>query len=175
MGTKRVGWARIRSLINENGNAIQRKYETITAVSSVTELTAADSGETIWLDGSTGFNLTLPAAAAGLSFKIILKDAVQDDASMKILCASGDCFYGSVEVVSTTDHKRAVQHVDYDTGTTTVASYDVFTMDSNAASSGGASGDVITLTAVDATAWHVDCRLVTTDAAPASIAVIAAS
>ena len=73
MGTKRVGWARIRSLINENQNEIKVRNKDILAVSAVKTLTAADSGATVYLTkNGSGFNITLPDAEVGLSFKFVI-------------------------------------------------------------------------------------------------------
>ena len=72
MGTKRVGWARIRSLINENANQVGPKVLRITQCTAATTLTAAQSGTTVyWTHGST-HDLTLPTAVVGLNFKIVL-------------------------------------------------------------------------------------------------------
>jgi len=78
MGTKRVGWARIKSLINENQNALQMRKKVTMTTTADTTLTAADSGKTIFLDGSTTHDVTLPAAETGLTFTFILVDATAD-------------------------------------------------------------------------------------------------
>ena len=78
MGTKRVGWARIKSLINENQNALQMLKRVTQTTTADTTLTATDSGTTIFLDGSTTHDVTLPAAATGLTFTFFLVDATAD-------------------------------------------------------------------------------------------------
>ena len=70
MGTKRVGWARIRSLINENQNDLYRRKATTKSVTSDTTLTAADSGKII-LMSNNGVDITLPVPEAGMTFTII--------------------------------------------------------------------------------------------------------
>jgi hypothetical protein len=68
MGTKRVGWARIKSLINENANALKfKKKVTRAAIIAATTLTSSDLGSVIMLDASassTNFEITLPASPA---------------------------------------------------------------------------------------------------------------
>ena len=176
MGTKRVGWARIKSLINENQNQIKIRNDKVVAATTAT-LTADQSGATILWDASAaGTILTLPAAATGLNFRIILKDTVHTDDDCQITVTAGDCFYGVITVQSPSQRNViAGQSVTYDTATTTPGSYDYlnFSPDSNA--TGGLSGDVLHLTAVDATAWHVEAFLHTAGTAPASVAVIGAS
>jgi hypothetical protein len=74
MGTKRVGWARIKSLINENANQLAPRYRHVrTALSADTTLTAADYGKVILLDGSSALNFTItlptePTVGAELTF-----------------------------------------------------------------------------------------------------------
>lgn len=78
MGTKRVGWARIRSLINENANTLQQRRRVVrSALTSNTTLTSADYGKLILVDasaGSTNFTITLPASpeiGATLQFLLV--------------------------------------------------------------------------------------------------------
>jgi len=175
MGTKRVGWARIRSLINENQNQLKIRNDQVVAATTTT-LTADQSGATILWDASAaGTILTLPAAATGLNFRIILKDTVHTDDDCQITVTAGDCFYGVITLSSATIDKIANQRVDYDTATTTPGSYDFLNFSPDAQTTGGASGDVLHITAVDATAWHVRAHLTTTGNTPASVAVIAGS
>ena len=175
MGTKRVGWARIRSLINENQNQLKIRNDQVVAATTTT-LTAGQSGATILWDASAaGTILTLPAAATGLNFRIILKDTVHTDDDCQITVTAGDCFYGVITLSSATIDKIANQRVDYDTATTTPGSYDFLNFSPDAQTTGGASGDVLHITAVDATAWHVRAHLTTTGNTPASVATIGAS
>ena len=175
MGTKRVGWARIRSLINENQNQLKIRNDQVVAATTTT-LTADQPGATILWDASAaGTILTLPAAATGLNFRIILKDTVHTDDDCQITVTAGDCFYGVITLSSATIDKIANQRVDYDTATTTPGSYDFLNFSPDAQTTGGASGDVLHITAVDATAWHVRAHLTTTGNTPASVAVIAGS
>jgi|19_taG_2_1085344.scaffolds.fasta_scaffold00871_2 hypothetical protein len=85
MGTKRVGLARTQALIENlkrelqmNGTSLAGlKEKTLTTTADKT-LTVSDSGKTIFLDGSTTHDVTLPAAATGLTFTFFLVDATAD-------------------------------------------------------------------------------------------------
>ena len=71
MGTKRVGWARIKSLINENSNQLKIRNEQVISVGAAETkvLTADDSGALVYLGGAGVATATLPAVAAGLNFR----------------------------------------------------------------------------------------------------------
>ena len=131
-------------------------------------LTSGESGSFIVLNHATKV-ITLPTAAAGLNYKIMF---LQDtDAACTIVAGSGDCFFGTIEVISSTDNKTASQHITHATAIGTVADYDNLDFDHDTTTLGGKAGDVVSLMAVDATAWHVDATL-TVDGNPSSIAVI---
>jgi hypothetical protein len=91
MGTKRVGWARIRSLINENENQLgPRRAKVRSALTADTTLTAADYGRVILLDGSSALNLemVLPAnPPVGAELKFVL--VATSNAATEILLDSG--------------------------------------------------------------------------------------
>ena len=77
MGTKRVGMARIKSLINENTNQLKRRNEEIISIGAAQTrvLTAADSGALVYLGGGGVATATLPAVAAGLNFRFYATSA----------------------------------------------------------------------------------------------------
>jgi len=77
MGTKRVGWARIRSLINENSNQLKIRNEQVISVGAgeTKVLTADDSGALVYLGGAGVATATLPAVAAGLNFRFYATSA----------------------------------------------------------------------------------------------------
>ena len=173
MGTKRVGWARIRSLINENGNELQLKRKTVKEISSTTVLTADDSGSTlVWTMGSA-HDITLPPAQAGLHFTVKL--AVGAGANHYIKTASAaDVFHGKA-VVNTSDSTEAAPGVQIVTKATGLSStIDRIHLHMSNAANGGSAGDTIELTCVDDTYWLVDARLTTTNGTPNNIAVLIA-
>ena len=118
MGTKRVGWARIKSLINENQNQLKIRNHRVIAISAARSLTAAESGATILWSKGTSHTVTLPPAAVGLNYKIVIK--VGSDNLHKIKTADTDqCFFGQVLVLDNADDKHATQTITYATATGT--------------------------------------------------------
>ena len=91
MGTKRVGWARIKSLINENQNGLRRRNVAVRTLTSDTTLTAADSGKVIVMDTTAQVDVTLPAVTeAGLNFKFCLKNSdTESDIAATTSCILG--------------------------------------------------------------------------------------
>tara|TARA_R110000824_G_scaffold32672_3_gene105313 strand:+ start:1647 stop:2129 length:483 start_codon:yes stop_codon:yes gene_type:complete len=91
MGTKRVGWARIRSLINENANQLGPRYAHVrSALTGDTTLTAADYGKVILLDGSSAANFTIslptdPTVGAELTFCL----ATNNNGASQVVVDSG--------------------------------------------------------------------------------------
>jgi len=75
MGTKRVGWARIKSLINENQNQLKLRNKVVRTLTSDTTLSESDSGSIIVMDTTAQVDVTLPAVAAGLNFHFCLKNS----------------------------------------------------------------------------------------------------
>ena len=87
---------------NAVDNKIQDgRHEVLYTEESVT-LTAAQSGATVFVNAAAKV-VTLPAAKAGLNYRVIL--GVDTTAGAKISAASGDCFFGQIKVLSTTDDK----------------------------------------------------------------------
>jgi len=136
MGTKRVGWARIRSLINENQNALQMRKKVTKTTTADTTLTAADSGKTIFLDGSTTHDVTLPSASTGLTFHFVLVDATADVDIVQ--AAATEDFVGSI-----TAHNGKDTAV---TGDTKI----IFDQ-----TGGAIAGDWVTLTCYNDDDWYV--------------------
>ena len=148
------------------------KMNVITHASGTTTLLAEDSGSVIFLNDADGI-VQLPAAESGLQFKVII--GIDATAGCAIKAASGDCFFGQIKVLSTTDDKTEVQDIDYATAIATVADYDTLDFTSNSATLAGGSGDTVELLCINGTAWCVNATLVTVHAEPASTAIINAS
>jgi len=157
---------------NKVDSAIQDGRHQMLFVGDSITLTTAQSGATVFVNAAAKV-ITLPAAKAGLNYRVIL--GVDTTAGAKISAASGDCFFGQIKVLSTTDDKTEVQDIDYATAIGTVANYDVLDFTSNSATLAGTSGDVIEVIAVDDIAWCVLACLTTVHAEPASTAIINAS
>ena len=105
MGTKRVGWARIRSLINENQNDLFHRKKGTKVVTADTTLSAADSGKII-LMGENGVDITLPSATVGMSFTIV-QTGDYDTAVCTVVAAAGDFMAGAVAGPSTASQNLA--------------------------------------------------------------------
>jgi|TARA_Y100001951_G_scaffold93933_1_gene90008 hypothetical protein len=140
----------------------------VVAVNDDITLTSDDVGKLIVI-GTAAKTVTLPSAETGMVIDVLCK--VETNAGSTVIAASGDCFFGTVQVVSSTDNKTASQQVTYATATGTTTSYDNFDLDHDATTLGGHVGDRIQFIAIDDTAWLVDCVL-TVDGNPSSIAVI---
>tara|TARA_R100000008_G_C3550233_1_gene149972 strand:- start:466 stop:978 length:513 start_codon:yes stop_codon:yes gene_type:complete len=141
--------------------------ETLTAA---TTLKASDSGKLIAVNAAA-IAVTLPSAEAGMWFDFVF---FQDTtAGATIVASSGDCFFGTVKVFSTTADQGAVQQsLTHATAIGTVADYDNLDFVHDSATLGGKAGDSVRLIAVDDTAWMVSANLVTDHANPGTIAAI---
>tara|TARA_R110002020_G_scaffold43145_8_gene125702 strand:- start:104 stop:610 length:507 start_codon:yes stop_codon:yes gene_type:complete len=163
MGTKRLGHARIRSLINENLNEIKVRNKDILAVTTTKTLAASDSGATVYMTkNGSGYTVTLPAAAVGMSFKFVV--AAGGAANHFLTCAGSDGIFGKARVISThATHDSAVQEI------LKGSAKDKVFLHSTGATSGGRVGDVVELTCIEAGYWILEARLYTSHATPASI------
>ncbi len=136
MGTKRVGWARIKSLINENANALQHQKRATKTTTADTTLTKADSGKVIFLNGGTTHDVTLPSAETGLTFTFILVDATAD-----VDIVQADAAEDFVGCITAHNGKDTAEAAD------TKIIFDQ--------SGGAAVGDWVTLTCYNDDDWYV--------------------
>ena len=170
MGTKRVGWARIKSLINENQNELKlRNTQVIHVNDKATTLGAGQSGATVFWTHGTTHNITLPPAQPGMSFKLIL--TVGAAAAHNVSGSSGDSgFYGKATVTKSgaSDEETSTQNVVKGSMTALVK------LHKSTAALGGNTGDVIDFICFEKGYWVVDARLSNTST-PASTAVFADS
>ena len=97
---------------NKADNAIDYGKSSAIILDAATTLTASQSGSTV-LWNVAAAELTLPAAEAGLNFKVII--GVDATAGCTVVAASGDCFFGQIKVVSTTAAQTEIQDIDYAT------------------------------------------------------------
>ena len=140
--------------------------ETLTAA---TTLSAADAGKLIVVNAAA-IAVTLPSAVAGMVFDFVFM--IDTTAGATIVASSGDCFFGTVTVNSTTKTKSSAQSIDHATAIGTVTSYDNLDFVHDSQTLGGKAGDSVRLIAVDDTAWMVNGALVTDGNDPDSIAAI---
>ena len=167
MGTKRVGWARIRSLINENQNQIKVRNDQVIAVTAATTLQAGDSGATVYWTHSSAHDITLPAATVGSNFKFVI--AVGAAANHHITCAGSDELFGKVTVLSTTANKTDTQ-VEYKNEN----NFTELRLHASGNTLGGNAGDTLNLVCVETGFWLVTAVLVTTGTAPSGTVVMQA-
>ena len=135
-------------------------------------LTVAESGSTVMMNHAAKV-ITLPAAQAGLNFKIgFYQDTT---AGAKIVATAGDCFFGTLIVNSATKTKSSAQSITHAAAVGTVANHDTldFTHDSDTLA--GKAGDMVEVTCVDGDAWMVSGALMTDGTDPDAIAIINAS
>ena len=169
MGTKRVGMARVKSLINENVNQLKlNKQEQINLVYNVTSnhtIEASSSGATLFWTHGSAHNITLPAAVAGMHFRFIITAGSAH--ANNIAASSGDGFYGKVTVTKSAGaDKNSTQTV------VKGSAKDFIKLHTSTTTLGGNAGDVIELWCFQDGYWNVDARLSSTGD-PASTAVLA--
>ncbi len=169
MGVRQIGWARIKSLINENQNQLKHRNTQVVDVSEATTLSADQSGAVVLLDQSaSAYDITLPAAAVGLSFTFVITvKHGSDDAAFNIACAGSDIVYGKSVVFSTAGDEVKYQRAEIAGANTKI----VFTR--NVATTGGLEGDTVTLVCGASGQWIASCILTSTNAALGSIATLA--
>ena len=98
MGSRRVGWARIRSLINENTNEMHFQRGAFVKGTATVSLTAAQSGQTI-IVGPLAAGLaadavfTLPTAADGLWYRFTYVGGAADAQDIRLDTGSDTNFY----------------------------------------------------------------------------------
>ena len=94
MGQKRIGWARIKKLVNENTNQMNNPRERVTALDGTKAVTLAE-GMTYVLAGDPGSerNLTLPTVAAGARVRIVVSTKA-DTAGWKIIAPDSGVLKG---------------------------------------------------------------------------------
>ena len=151
------------------GSVADGKIRGIKEVNASTTLSKEDAGKLIVI-GTAAIEVTLPSAEAGMVFDFCLK--VESTAGTTIVASSGDCFFGTVTVNSTTKTKSSAQSIDHATATGTVTSYDNLDFVHDSQTLGGHAGDSVRLIAVDATAWMVNAALVSDGNDPDAIAAI---
>ncbi len=140
---------------NKFDNAIDNAKENIVVTVAATTLTAAQSGATVFHNVAAAA-LTLPAAKAGLNFKIVL--GIESTAGCNVLTASNaDCFFGVIPIScdDTDDQTGVAQKLTHAVAIAAPASYDAMKFVAATATIGGVAGECIWLTCIDDVAWHV--------------------
>ena len=158
---------------NKADGAIQDGKSSVVVAGDDITLTAAQTGSTVFMNAAAK-TIQLPAAAPGLNYKVIF--GIDTTAGADILAASGDAFFGIIRLFSdTADQVGVPQQISHATAIGTVANYDTMDFVAATATIGGMAGDMVSVMAVDDTAWHVSADLTTTANDPGTVAVIVAS
>ena len=123
MGTKRIGLARVTSLIEnlkrdlDMGNtALSGMSQKVVSKTSSYSLTAAMSGEVHVLSGGSAVTATLPSLTAGLSYTIIVGDTAEHvitGGASKIYYAG---WFGADAASATIDHHDEVSTLTLNSG-----------------------------------------------------------
>jgi hypothetical protein len=163
MGTKRVGFARIRSLINENTNALKFKEENQISVTTTTTLTAAQSGATVYWTHGTTHNVKMPTPVAGLNYTIVMNSGA--NAAHNLESEGSGKFVGRVVVLSATADKCGAQ--------VETSGTDFFKMKRNDNTLGGMRGDRIEISCIADGEWTVTATLVTSQSSVGTVACFA--
>tara|TARA_R100000008_G_C3543565_1_gene146233 strand:- start:169 stop:675 length:507 start_codon:yes stop_codon:yes gene_type:complete len=168
MGTKRVGWARIRSLINENENELKFRNAQIVTCTGTTTLTAAQSGAIVDWTHSSAHDITLPAAKKGLTFRFVI--AKGHTAEHRILIVGDDHFVGRAQVTSgDTADKTATQIANKGDNMIHI------NLQANATTLGGDIGDTVDVVCLEDGFWTVSAQLTVRSGNPGSLAVFSAT
>lgn len=163
----------VGSNVDLKGSAVLKGNKENIIVTAVDRtLSASESGSMVCVNHAAKV-ITLPAAEAGLNFKVCFY--IDTTAGAKIVAASGDCFFGTLVVNSTTKTKSSAQSIDHATAIGTVADHDTLDFTHDSQTLAGKAGDVVELVCVDDTAWKVSGALVTDGNDPDAIAIINAS
>jgi len=158
---------------NKADNELDKVGSKVIVAADDYTLVEGDSGATVFVNAAA-ISITLPAAKAGLKFKVIF--GIATTAGADVLAASGDCFFGVVRLGSTTADQAGVpQIITHATAIAAPGSYDTMDFVAATATIGGSAGDTVELVAVDDIAWHVNAELITSNANPGTVAVIVAS
>ena len=169
MGSKRVGMARVKSLINENVNQLKLKLqEQISLVHNVTTnhaISADQSGAVFFWTHGSAHDITLPNAVAGTHFKFVL--VAGSAHNNHLVTQTDDVIYGKVTVTKSGDaDKNSTQTV------AKAAGKDKIKLHTSTTSLGGNTGDVIELYCYEDGYWTCEARLSSTGD-PGSTAVLA--
>ena len=151
------------------------KVDNVITTTAVRVLTAGESGSTLFVNHAARL-ITLPAAAAGLNFKVVL--GIDATTGMNIVTATAaDHFFGNIPLTSTdtADQTGVTQELDYATAVAAPASYDAMKFIAATTTIGGTAGTMVEMYAIDDVSWHVKiANHQTTDNNPGTCALIVA-
>ena len=157
---------------NKADNALDKVGSEVMVVTAAKTLAASDSGSTVFVNAAA-IAVTLPSCAAGLKYKVVF--GIDTTAGAKVNAASGDCFFGTLNVNSTTKEKCSAQSIAHATAIAAPGSYDVLDFTHDSQTLAGKAGDMIEIIGIDDISWLVSGALVTDGNDPDAVAIINAS
>ena len=166
MGTKRVGMARIKSLINENINQLKFKTPEILALSTTRLLLASESGATIYWTLGTTHHITLPDATVGLTYDFVIETGATN--LHTIITQSSDKIHGSAFLMTAGTADQCNSQVVEDG-----AGLDKVHWKSDGTATGGGAGNTCKLTCVEAGKWVATVHATTSGTVAATITILA--
>ena len=125
-------------------NVAGAPYRGVVGTSAAT-LTAADAGSVIMFNNATGYAVTLPPAAEGLTFRVFVNVTVTSGVA-RLACATGDFFSGTLFQGTDTTYLPAARVAN---GTTHLA------WEGNGSTTSGIAGDWFDIVATSSTVWQV--------------------
>ena len=159
MGTKRLGLARTKALLENLKREIQLNQATLVGqkakvltMSNGLALTADDSGAYCLFAAAGATAVTLPTPQVGLTFTFFTTVTATADHVIKTATLNTDGFLGGCISNSTTVTKADAFSADAD------ASNDHITL--NGSTTGGLAGSRLTLVCIDGENWAVSGQLV---------------
>jgi|TARA_Y100000296_G_C5077266_1_gene207994 hypothetical protein len=158
MGTKRVGLARTEALIENlkrdlalGGSTVSGVKDKIVSITAATRtLTAAESGTVFSFNKADGITVTLPTAAAGLTYKFVVGTTFTSAGKINT-AATDELYVGGLMLVdpaTATDMNFFAADVSNDD-----------TIDLGSVEQGWLVGGTITLVGLSSTRWHVEGTL----------------
>jgi len=166
MGTKRVGMARVKSLINENVNQLKFKTPEILAVSVSRLLLASESGATVYWTLGSAHHITLPDATVGLTYDFVIETGAA--ALHTIITQSSDKIHGSAFLMQAGTADQCNAQVVEDG-----AGVDKVHFKSDGTTTGGGAGNTCKLTCVETGKWVATVHATTSGAPGGTIAILA--
>lgn len=162
----RVGWARIKSLINENQNQLKMLRPQIVAVSGTKTLKASESGALIaWTLGST-HHITLPNATVGLQYDFVIETGAA--AAHTIITQSADKIHGCAFLMEA-GTKTACNAQVLEDG----AGVDKVHFKSDGTAVGGQAGNTCRLVCIEKGKWVATVHATTSGTVAAAVTILA--
>lgn len=148
--TLQLGGTEVTATAEEINNVADRSANIVTETSAnLTVTEALHHNKTIVLDRAGGIAVVLPAAAAGLKFKFVVKTTFTGAASIKSV-ASADIMIGHALMGNDSDNTTVLFQA------LAASTFDTIDLLGTSNSTGGIAGQVIEITGLAANLWYVE-------------------